>query len=56
MNIDPQFPGLMTGPLAEQFVGQELLATYDPLLEEKLFGILFKLILENMQKKLNIGI
>ena len=37
MNISPQYPGLMTGPLAEQFVGQELLATYDPLLEERLF-------------------
>jgi predicted AAA+ superfamily ATPase len=37
MNIDPQDSGLMTGALAEQFVGQELLATADPLLEEKLF-------------------
>jgi uncharacterized protein len=37
MNIEPNFPGLMTGPLAEQFVGEELLAMNDPLLEEKLF-------------------
>ena len=37
MNIDPNYPGLMSGPLAEQFVGQELLSTHDPLLEEKLF-------------------
>jgi uncharacterized protein len=37
MNVDPQNPGLMTGPLAEQFVGQELLATSDPLLDGELF-------------------
>ncbi|MBI5346106.1 MAG: ATP-binding protein [Chlamydiae bacterium] len=37
MNIDPNFPGLMSGPLAEQFVGQEFLATSDPFLETKLF-------------------
>ena len=37
MNVDPAFPGLMTGPLAEQFVGQELLSDADPLLDEKLF-------------------
>ena len=37
MNIDPGYPGMMTGPLAEQFVGQEIIATHDPLLDEKLF-------------------
>jgi uncharacterized protein len=37
MNIDPQNAELMTGALAEQFVGQELLATSDPFLEERLF-------------------
>jgi uncharacterized protein len=37
MNIDPQDADLMTGALAEQFVGQELLATSDPFLEERLF-------------------
>jgi uncharacterized protein len=37
MNIDPQDSGLMTGALAEQFVGQELMATSDPFLEERLF-------------------
>ena len=37
MNIEPQYPGIMTGPLAEQFVGQELIATADPLLDVKLF-------------------
>jgi uncharacterized protein len=37
MNIDPQNPGLMTGPLAEQLVGQEFLATSDPLLDGELF-------------------
>jgi len=37
MNIDPQYPGLMTGPLAEQFVGQELLAAADPFLDTRLF-------------------
>lgn len=37
MNIDPLHPGLMTGPLAEQFVGQEILANGDPLLENRLF-------------------
>ncbi len=37
MDIDPQNPGLMTGPLAEQFVGQELIASSDPLLETRLF-------------------
>jgi predicted AAA+ superfamily ATPase len=37
MNIDPQNPGLMMGPLAEQFVGQELLATSDPVFDSRLF-------------------
>src|SRR6185295_3312667 len=37
MNIDTQNSGLMTGAIAEQFVGQELLATSDPVLDEKLF-------------------
>ncbi len=37
LNIDPQHPGLMVGPLAEQFVGQEILAISDPLLDEHLF-------------------
>lgn len=37
MNIDPQDADFMTGALAEQFVGQEFLATFDPFLEEKLF-------------------
>ena len=37
MNVDPQNSDLTTGALAEQFVGQELLATSDPLLEERLF-------------------
>jgi predicted AAA+ superfamily ATPase len=37
MEVDPQFPGLMTGPLAEQFVGQEFLATSDPRLDTRLF-------------------
>lgn len=37
MDIDPQNPGLMTGPLAEQFVGQEFLATSDPHLDMRLF-------------------
>lgn len=37
MDVDPQFPGLMTGPLAEQFVGQELFATSDPRLDTRLF-------------------
>lgn len=37
MNIDPQNPGLMTGPLAEQFVGQEILAAADPFLDEQMF-------------------
>ncbi len=36
MNIDPKHPHLMTGPLAEQFVGQELIADTDPLLENRL--------------------
>lgn len=37
MNIDPQNPGLMTGSLAEQFVGQEFFATSDPQLDPRLF-------------------
>lgn len=37
MDVDPLFPNIMTGPLAEQFVGQELIATADPLLDLKLF-------------------
>ncbi|MBS0615820.1 MAG: ATP-binding protein [Verrucomicrobia bacterium] len=37
VDLDPQNPGMMTGPLAEQFVGQELLATGDALLETQLF-------------------
>lgn len=37
MNIDPQNPGLMTGPLADQFVGQELFACTDPFLDTRLF-------------------
>lgn len=37
MNIDPSDPGLMKGALAEQFVGQELLATSDPVLDFRLF-------------------
>lgn len=37
MNVDPAFPGVMSGPLAEQFVGQELLAYADPMLDQKLF-------------------
>jgi hypothetical protein len=37
MDVDPQFPGLMMGPLAEQFVGQELYATSDPRLDTRLF-------------------
>lgn len=37
MDVDPQFPGLMSGPLAEQFVGQEFLATSDPRLDHRLF-------------------
>lgn len=37
MNIDPLHPGLMTGALAEQFVGQEMLALADPFLGTQLF-------------------
>jgi predicted AAA+ superfamily ATPase len=37
MQTDPLHPGLMSGPLAEQFVGQELLASMDPFLPEELF-------------------
>jgi predicted AAA+ superfamily ATPase len=37
MDLDAEHPGLMIGPLAEQFVGQELLAYGDPLLETHLF-------------------
>jgi uncharacterized protein len=37
MNITPPYSGLLTGPLAEQFVGQEWLAKADPLLDRKLF-------------------
>jgi predicted AAA+ superfamily ATPase len=37
MGLEPQNPGLMTGPLAEQFVGQELIANGDAQLETRLF-------------------
>lgn len=37
MDIDPQHQGLMTGALAEQFVGEELIASADPLLGTTLF-------------------
>lgn len=37
MNVDPQHADLMTGALAEQFVGQEILAYSDPLLDGHLF-------------------
>lgn len=37
MDVDPEHPGLLAGPLAEQFVGQELLALSDPRLETSLF-------------------
>jgi predicted AAA+ superfamily ATPase len=37
MKVDPQDSGLLTGPLAEQFIGQEFLAYSDPQLEERLF-------------------
>lgn len=37
VDLDPPHPGMMSGPLAEQFVGQELIATGDPLLEKPLF-------------------
>jgi len=37
MDLDPHHPGLMVGALAEQFVGQEILASGDPLLETRLF-------------------
>ena len=37
MGMDTQYPNLMTGPLAEQFVGQEILAASDPYLETPLF-------------------
>lgn len=37
MGVDIQYPGLMSGPLAEQLVGQELLASSDPFLERTLF-------------------
>jgi len=37
MDIDPQDSGCMSGPLAEQFVGQELLAANDPFLNGHLF-------------------
>lgn len=37
MSVGLQFPGLMTGNIAEQYVGQELLANSDPFLDEKLF-------------------
>ena len=37
LQIDPDYPGIMTGALTEQFVGQELFAASDPLLEPKLF-------------------
>jgi hypothetical protein len=37
MGLEPRNPGLMAGPLAEQFVGQELIANGDPQLETRLF-------------------
>lgn len=37
MNIDLNYPGIMAGPLAEQFVGQEFLAASDPFLDIRLF-------------------
>lgn len=37
MGIDPKYPGLMTGSLAEQFVGQEWIANGDPFLGSPLF-------------------
>ncbi len=37
MNVDPQNTGFMTGPLAEQFVGQEFFAAADPHLDTRLF-------------------
>ncbi len=37
LDINPQNLEVMRGPLAEQFVGQELLATSDPQLDMKLF-------------------
>lgn len=37
MDLQIQNPGRMAGPLAEQFVGQELLAKGDPFLETSLF-------------------
>lgn len=37
LNLEWGHPGLMAGPLTEQFVGQELLAAGDPLLREPLF-------------------
>ena len=37
MDVDPQHPGTMLGPLAEQFVGQQIFASSDPLLETHLF-------------------
>lgn len=37
LDIDPQYAGFMTGPLAEQFVGQELLASSDAILDSRLF-------------------
>lgn len=37
MTTQSQDAGSMTGPLAEQFVGQELIATSDPLLDMRLF-------------------
>lgn len=37
MGLDIRNPGLMAGPLAEQFVGQELLAAADPVLDTRLF-------------------
>lgn len=37
MNIDPNYSNMMLGPLAEQFIAQEMLAYQDPVLNEKLF-------------------
>lgn len=37
VDVDPKHPGALSGPLAEQYVGQELLATSDPLLDMRLF-------------------
>lgn len=42
INVDPQNSGFMTGPLTEQFVGQEFFAAADPHLDTRLFSGLGK--------------